>query len=229
MAVVNGLEKESDPDQGPQQYYLPQVAAFQGSQSIVQLVNPTSEWLNLSLTFKDGQGQDLATPVSVQLRAGHSLKKSLRELFSLTDPGNQVSGWVLVESDRAGLVGDAEIQLFEGLALTTVPLQQNGSTSLLFSHVAQGLGMSTGLAVINTEEVPANVGLSVFDPDGNLLNYTEFSIPPGGRDTRLLKEYFSDFGEQLGGYITLDSDRAVVGLELFYSDNLEFISAVMPQ
>jgi hypothetical protein len=89
--------------------------------------------------------------------------------------------------------------------------------------------MSTGLAIINTEDVAANVVLSVFDPDGNMVEHTEFSIPPRGRDTRLLKEYFSDFGEQLGGYITLDSDREVVGLELFYSDNLAFISAVLPQ
>jgi hypothetical protein len=135
----------------------------------------------------------------------------------------------LVESDNPGLVGDAELQLFEGQALTTVPLQDVPASKLLFSHVAQGLGMSTGLAIINTEEVAANVDLSVFDADGNIAEHTAFSIPPRGRDTRLLNEYFSDFGEQLGGYITLDSDREVVGLELFYSDDLEFISAVLPQ
>lgn len=229
MAVLNGFGKVTDSVQGPVRYYLPQVTAFEGSQTFIQLVNPTSKWLNLSLTLKDDQGQDVAPPASVEIRSGHSLKKSLQNLFSLTDPGYQVSGWVLVESDRAGLTGDAELQLFDGQALTTVPLQDAPASNLLFSHVAEGLGMSTGLAIINTEDVAANVGLSIFDADGNIAEHTEFSIPPRGRDTRLLNEYFSDFGEQLGGYITLDSDRDIVGLELFYSDNLEFISAVLPQ
>jgi DNA-binding beta-propeller fold protein YncE len=229
MAVLNGFSKATDLGQDPARYYLPQVTSFDGSQTFIQLVNPTSEWLNLSLTLKDDQGQNVAPPASVKIRSGHSLKESLRNLFSLTDPGYQVSGWVLVESDKPGLVGDAELQLFEGQAMTTVPLQYAPASNLLFSHVAQGLGMSTGFAIINTEDVAANVGLSVFDPDGNMVEHTEFSIPPRGRDTRLLKEYFSDFGEQLGGYITLDSDREVVGLELFYADNLAFISAVLPQ
>ncbi len=229
MAVINGFGRNFDSAQTQVQYYLPQVTSFQGSQTFIQLVNPTSEWLNLSLTLKDDQGQDIAPPTSLQIRSGHSHKQSLQELFSLTDPGHQVSGWVFVEADKPGLIGDAELQLFEGLAMTTVPLQHIPSSNLLFSHVAQGLGFSTGLAVINTEDVAANVDLSVFDADGTLVNHTEFSIPPRGRDTRLLKEHFAEFGEQLGGYITLDSDREVVGLELFYADNLEFISAVLPQ
>lgn len=229
MAVLNGFGRNFNSTQVETQYYLPQVTFFHGSRTFIQLVNPTSKWLNLTLTLKDDQGQDVAAPISLQIRSGHSLKQSLQELFSLTDPGHQVSGWVLVESDEPGLIGDAELQLFEGLAMTTVPLQHIPSSHLLFSHVAQGLGLSTGLAVINTEDVAANVDLSVFDADGNLTNHTEFSIPPRGRDTRLLKEYFAEFGEQLGGFITLDSDRDVVGLELFYADNLEFISAVLPQ
>jgi DNA-binding beta-propeller fold protein YncE len=185
--------------------------------------------LTVDLRVLGNDGFDLAAPVTLRLEAGQSVRQSVADLFGLNDPGDVVGGWILVEVDKEGLVGSAELRLFAGRAMTTVPLQDRTSTDLVFSHVAQGLGLSTGLALINPGASTANVAIEVFFEDGELNQSVEFALPAGARDAQLLNEYFADFGEQVGGYIRVTSDQNLAGLELFFADDLEYVSAVVAQ
>jgi DNA-binding beta-propeller fold protein YncE len=248
MSSVNGVPV-SERDEKATLFYLPQFALFQGSDTFLKLINshpkPAEEEeaegeeegedeaealrLTVVLSALGNDGALLAAPVTLQLEAGRSVRESVADLFGFEDSGRVISGWILVEADKEGLVGAAEMQLFEGRAMTTVPLQDRTGTDLVFSHVAQGVGLSTGLALINPGTSTARIAVEVFFADGELNRRTEFDLPAGSRDARLLDEYFPSFGEQVGGYIRVTSDRGLVGLELFFADNLEFVSAVVAQ
>jgi DNA-binding beta-propeller fold protein YncE len=230
--------------------YLPQVSHFGGAESYITLVNanppveeeeeeegeegeeeegPEEIPIKVVLSLKDNEGADLAAPVTIDLPAGTSQSLSLAELFGLQDPGGPMDGWVQAEVDNTGFAGAGEIRLFDGRAMTTLPFAGELRTDMIFSHVAQGLGLSTGIALINPGQEVAHVQLEVFDTEGVSTGSVEFQLQAGERVSQLLSEYIEAFGEQVGGYIRVSSSQPLVGIELFFADNLELVSAVGAQ
>ena len=234
---------EEDPQ--PTEFILPQIVEFQGSETVIKLVNshpvppepaegedpvdPETLKLTVQLSLKRDDGQDLVAPVSVDLEAGQSIRRSVAELFGLEDTGTVVSGWILAEVNQPGLVGSAEFQVYDGKGMSTVPLQSAPSSDMVFSHVAEGLGLSTGLVLVNSGAQDAAVTVKVFDKDGQLNATNDLQVPAGGRIAGLLPDLIPGLGDQIGGYVTVHSDADLVGLELFYADNLEYIAAVEAQ
>lgn len=226
----------------PAVQYVAQVALFQGNDTLLTLVNPAPITdpvpageeppvippAQITLTLKDDGGNTIGS-VPVVLESGHSMRESVATLFGLVDQGAVVSGWIEVESDRSGVVGDAEMQLFSGKAMTTVPLLSEARTLLTFSHVAEGMGLSTGLSLLNPGTADASVQIEVFAADGTLRGETQVVIPAGGRSVDLVKNYLPELGQQLGGFIKVSSDHPLFGLELFFQNSLELVSAVAAQ
>ncbi len=224
-------------DPQPTRLLVPQVAEFGGAETYLKVVNSNPRKQNdqdttveipiqVTLTLLDDDGTPLAAPVTVDLGAGVSMRKRIREWFGLEDPGTAVGGWLVAESDKPGLVGSAEIQLFQGKAMTTLPLSWDLSEDVVFSHVAQGQGLSTGLALVNPGDEPAAFTVEVHRADGELVRSREAFLEPGQRLASLLIDLFPDMPAQLGGYIRVRSDRPLAGIELFFADNLQFVSAV---
>lgn len=208
--------------------YAPQVALFNGSNTFLTLVYVGSEKASVQLTLKGNQGQQLAI-VTLEMEPGQSLRRDIAELFGLTDNGTAVSGWVLVESSHTGIAGNIEIQAFSGKAMTAIPLQPVLLSDFVFSHVAQSLGLSTGVALVNPGGLSADVTMEVFDALGTKKANRRFAIPAGAREIRLLKELFPDLPPMLDGFIRITSDQPLVGLELFFADDLELMSIVPAQ
>lgn len=209
--------------------FVPQVISFAGSETILSLVNPTEEGILADLTLFRDDGAILAGPVPVQLEAGESLHGRVRDLFDLTDPGHVIGAWIRIDADLVGLVGSSELRLFSGRALTTVPIQSRLESTLVFSHVAEGLGVSTGLALLNPGTADAVATIQLFDAEGALVRQTQLLLPAGQKDARLIGEHFEDFPGQLGGYIVVTADQPLVGLELFFANDQEYLSAVTAQ
>jgi len=246
MSAVNG-QPVSPRDPQPTQFYIPQVTLFQGSDTILKLVNsnpkapeddgegdpelptPEQQRLQVTLTLRGNDGQELATPVDLTLEGGESVRQSVADFFGLTDEGAVQSGWISVEADKPGLAGSAELQVFDGKAMSTVPLQSDASRSLIFSHVADGLGLSTGLSLINPGTADATATIEVVQKDGTLNLSGNLVIPAGARVAQLISEILPGLDEQLGGFIRVTSDAPLVGLELFFADKLEYMSAVAAQ
>lgn len=234
-------------DPTPTRFVLPQIVEFEGNQTTLKLVNshpippepaegedpvdPETLKLNVQLSLKGSDGQDLAAPVIVDLEAGQSIRRDVAELFGLEDSGEVVSGWILVDVNQAGLVGSAEFQVYGGKGMSTVPLQvvSENSSQMVFSHVAQGQGLSTGLVLVNPGTESANVTVQVFRKEGDLNAGTVLQVPAGGRIAGLLPELIDGLADQIGGYVKVDSDSGLIGLELFYANSLEYIAAVEAQ
>ena len=231
MAALNGTvvsDSNDDPSTSPYLAYLAQVAAFNGSETFVNLIHTGSEVAGVTLTLKNNEGNDLAD-APVQLEEGQAVRKNLVELFDLTDSGSPLAGWILLESDRPGVIADVEIQAFHGKAVTAISAQSRLLRKFVFSHVAQALGLSTGLALLNPGPESAVVQIQVFDRSGALVASLQFSLGPGVRESKLLTEWFADFPDLAGGYIEVSSDQGIVGLELFFADNLEIMSSIPAQ
>jgi hypothetical protein len=161
--------------------------------------------------------------------AGIALRHNLADLFELEDPGTAIGAWLDVTSDPVGVVASVQLELFSGKAMTSLPLGGDWSEELVFSHVAQGMGLSTGLALVNPGETAAAVTIEVYAADGELVATRTSQIEGGGRLTGLLGELFPGFPQQLGGHVRVQSDQPLSGTEIFFADSLEFVAVVGAQ
>jgi hypothetical protein len=139
-----------------------------------------------------------------------------------------VTGYLVVETDRPGLMGDAELQLFSGKAMTTFPFADTPSQELVFPYVP-GAGFFTGLGLINTSGDSAAVSIQLVTADGNLVHEASLVLPANARVSQMLSEYAVEFGQQEAAYVKVLSDRPLVGLESFFSGDFEIVSSVEAQ
>ena len=228
LAALNGIPVGSAVEL-PTELYLLEVRAFAGSETFVNLIHTGAGSASVTLSLKGDQGEDLAAPVTLAMESAQSIRKNLTELFNVADQGSALTGWVLIETDVPGIVGDAEVHGVSGQTMTSIPLQASRMGNLVFSHVAQGLGISTSLALLNPGPATANVQVEVYTSAGTLLDSLSLSLEPSQRELRLLKKFFPDLPELLGGYIRVSSEQNIIGLEFFHGDNLAFLAAVPAQ
>ena len=230
LAALNAFPASDALVNGANSLYVGQVATFGGVETFLNLIHTGSEEKStIRLTLKDNRGGDLAAPVTLELEPGRAVRDSLANLFNLSDSGTTLSGWIRIETDQPGIVGDAEIRAFSGKAMTAIPVHGTLLRNFIFSYVAQGLGWSTGLSLLNPGMQVATVRLEVWKPDAELVASQVITVPPGERAIKLLGEFFADLPELLDGYIIVSSDQAILGLELLFTDNLELMSAITGQ
>ena len=244
MAVLGAQPVDSEHTE----FTIPHFAVFGGSDTILKLIHPSStpiggvlppeeeeegeepDPIQVLVTLRDDQGGVMADPVALELQDGISLRASVSDLFGLEDTGTIQSGWIEISADIPGLVGSAEIQAFDGEALTAVPLQPVQNPKFVFSHVATGFGFSTGLAIVNSGSDPVTVVLELRNPASELLGTVgPVVLDPGHRLVGLVSELFPDSGELSGGTVKVLADAPVTGVELFYGDDMRVLSAVPPQ
>ncbi len=213
----------------PTQAYLPQFSTFGGSETFLKLIHTGTSGARVSLSLKDDQGEEIADTLNLRLDPSQSIRINLVDLFGLTDPGSVLTGWLQIESDTPGIVGDGEIHSFSGRAMTTIPIQGSSTQRFVFSHVAQGSGISTGLSFLNPGSETATVQVDIFNTQGVLLDDLSLTVGGSKRVVGLLGDLFSGLPDFSGGYIRVSSDQNIIGLEIFFADNLDFMSAVPAQ
>ncbi len=229
MASLNAIPVLGPDTEVFDHLYAPQVATFGGTQTFVALVNLSSETATVTLRLRGSDGQDLAPPVELQMETGQNVRVELAELFDLQDTGMPVGGWLEAESDFTGLVGSVEVQLFSGRAMTAVPMLDTPQQRIVFSHVAEGSGFSTGVALLHPGGEPANLTLSLHQSDGQLVGQIDLALAPGEQLSRLLRDLFGALPVLERGYILVSSDQPIFGLELFFTNDLEVLAAVPAQ
>ena len=235
------------------EFTIPHFVVFGGSDTILKLIHPSSlpvggvipdegeeeeepdepeeqDPIMVSVSLRDDDGNAVAEPVELELPNGASLRRSVRDLFGLVDRETIQSGWIEITTDIPGIVGSAEIQAFDGEALTAIPLQPVQNSKFVFSHVVRGYGFSTGLAIVNSGSETATLVLELRNPDSELLGTVgPLALAPGNRLVGLISQLFPESGELSSGTVKVLSDAPVTGVELFYGDDLRVLSAVPPQ
>jgi Leucine-rich repeat (LRR) protein len=198
----------------------------------VKLVNTDGAPREVILRAIADDGRLPAPKVVMTLDPGAALERSTDELFPWSGDAEESLrvGSLDVAVDGPGVMGDIlfgdpdALRYASGLALQT-----EGFREALFAHVANGLGLFTGLALYNPSPESAEVTLKVYAPSGNLVGNADLALAAGARLSEVLTSLVPASADQVGGYILLESDRPVVAQALFGSLDLEYLSAVPPK
>ncbi len=199
-------------------------------ESIITLINPTGQEAILVLSaFSTGvapAGPAASTEVTLAPKA--MMRASAAQLLGL----DNFVGWLRVDSDIAGVVGDITFGDPAGTYLAAVQLQRTPLRRVVASHVADGLGFFTGLTFLNVNRDPAEVTVEVFDVNSQPTGQASFTLAPQEHRPRLLPEIIPGFQPQVGGFIRISAEPGIFGFELFSllsRGRLLSLAAVPPQ
>ncbi len=210
-------------------FYSAQLAHAVAIFTNVKLINTASQARSLTITAIGDQGQTLAGPVSRSLGAGLSIAEDASTLFSLGSSSVLVAS-LKIEANGPGVIGDVTFGNPDLLNAASLPMEESPFTRAIFSHVANGMGFYTGLALYNPGSQAAQVTLRVYRPNGTLAGTRQLTLGAGARISRLLNEadLVPESAGQIGGYVVVESTQPLVGQELFGLDDFSVLSAVPP-
>jgi len=195
----------------------------------IKLINTASQTRTLTITAIGDQGQTLAGPVSRTLAGGNSIAEDASTLLSLPASTVLVAS-LKIEADGPGVIGDVTFGNPDLLNAASLPLEESPFSRAIFSHVANGMGFYTGLALYNPGSQAAQVTVKVYRPNGTSAGTRQLTLGAGARISRLLDE--ADLvplsAGQIGGYVVVESTQPLVGQELFGLDDFSVLSAVPP-
>ncbi len=216
-----------------------QLAEGFGYTSEITLINPTDKAANLKIAaYHTGAPSSSGAPQPAAIKtttipAHGMIKQKAKTLLSL--PAGDFVGWLRVDSNITGVVGDVtfgDASSTPQRFLSSVQLQSSPISDFVFSHVADGLGFTTGLTFVNVSSDPADVHMDVFDVNGTQTGSTDFVLQPYEHGPRVLAQLISGFKPQIGGFVHVTSDVDIFAFELFLyapSGQVLSLSAVPPQ
>jgi hypothetical protein len=224
-----------------QSYYLAHFASGGGYESEINFVNvDRSVTAVISLTAIGEDGSALVTsgnPVGISIAPGMQWTRTVADLF----PGlgdSLTTGYIRVEVEPyligpypvvPLLTGSLRFSSADGYGSAALPLLIPPASEFIFSHVAQGQGYFTGVAMMNPNPESVTFTLEVFKNDGTLVGSYTDSLQPGEKISKLLYQLVPASGRQLGGYIRVRSGLPVVSFSLFGTDDGLSLSAIPPQ
>ncbi|MFB3906063.1 MAG: S8 family serine peptidase [Acidobacteriota bacterium] len=237
----NAIAAPSSTRKIPFVLYGAQLAEAYGYTSEITLINPTDESANVKLSAF--QFNPVPAPGASQLVASWTetipakgmIRKRAASLLGLT---SQFIGWLRVDSDIAGVVGDitfGDANSTPPRFLSSVQLQSTPFNDFVFSHLAtdDSIGFSTGLTFLNVNSSPAHVVVEVYDVEGNLTGQSAgFVLEPFEHAPRTLGDIIPTIKPQIGGFIRVKSDLDIFSFELFLyapAGQVLSLSAVPPQ
>lgn len=159
--------------------------------------------------------QDAIIPANLTLAGGTQMAQLERQIFNLPLDTDQ-SGSVTVESDSSDLQGLFLTGNFSATFLDGAEAFTRGYSQLYFVDVLQNANTSTGIHLMNIEDVPVTVSLTLFDRDGNIQGVPiKRTIPAGGKMGESISTLFGFSGELDSAHVKASTaDEALAGFEL---------------
>lgn len=205
-----------------------QLANLSGFFTNVKLVNTTGASRMVSLTPIGEDGAPLASPKVLTLQSGAAQEQDVSALFGWS-PSQPVIGSLRVIADSSGVIGDVIFgESGNAQYAAALPLQTHSFTEGVFSQVANGMGLFTGLAFYNPGSEAADVTVEVYSDTGTRTGVTQppVRIEAGRRVSRLVNELVPASKGQVRGYVVVKSNQPLIAQQLFGAGNL--LSAVPP-
>ncbi len=214
--------------------YFPQLADggdWTTSLGIANLDFSAQTLVNITAYDKNGNvfvDPTITNPKSVAIPPGGLLQSSFKDLFPFTDTSYK-EGWLKVDANSPSINGF--VQYGSGNNRALVIAQLNSFQLSMFSHQAQAPTCSgcpsyfTGLAVLNSGSLAANVEIFSLGSQGNTVGRIQTVLKPGQRTSQLLYQLVSESENKNGGSVFVRSDRPVFTTELFaVNDNNDVIA-----
>jgi hypothetical protein len=211
--------------------YSPQYVAGGDWKTALSIINLSARQGAIRLRFFGDDGTQIGLDQTVIVAAGGKVRTTDPGLF--VPAGSPVSqGYLEISTDGILVTGDV---VFSGVGEKTfasaLPLVTPFFGTMTFSQVASNSTFFTGLALLNPDQYEALAIVQVFDRDGNPVAARTEVIPPRGRASRLITEFFPNLtGKDLGsGYIVVTGMRPIAAFSLFGTHDLSVLSAIPAQ
>ncbi len=222
------LALPAQPQMQSRNLYSAQVALGQEIFTSVQLVNTARHARAVTISFIKDATSTPDRALTFNLSENACLSLDLQDILELDEAPAILPGFLRVEADRPGLLGDVvfgdrqDLRYAAGLAL-----QGPGIQSGLFSHVVNTPGIYTALALYNPGPDPAEVQLQTFSTSGLLTGNAQVILPPGGRISQTLSSLVPETRNQSGS-LRLESTVPIAVQQLFGTADLKWLSATHP-
>jgi hypothetical protein len=230
QAVYVNILSAQDVSAAATTLYSPQYVVggnYRSSLSVVNLDN-VADTVTFRLFDKNGA---LLGARDLQVAAMGKLHITDQDFFGSF--GSGVEGYVQITSQQARLAGSVVFgDPGRSRFSSALPLISTLQQTQVFSHVASDTGTwFMGIAVINPNSTNAAVTLAVYDKSGNLDRSATITVPAGGRESKLLTQYFPSLAgvDRTSGYVKLTSTQGVAAFALFGTQNLNVLSAIPAQ
>jgi hypothetical protein len=220
---------------GAAQLYSPQYAVGGPWRSTISVVNLESRAAAVTMHFVPDDLSKAERTVRVQIPANGKLYVSDQRIF--LDPGTDLTttvtqGWVGIASDGARLIGSVTFGNAgsENFA-SALPLVDEVSRNVIFSHTASNATWFTGVALLNPGSISALATIDLYGAGGNLEATVTTDVPAQGRKSRLLTELFPMLVgmDRTSGYVRVHSNTPLACFALFGTTNLSVLSAIPAQ
>jgi hypothetical protein len=222
--------------------FFPHIVVNQGYSSILGVVNTAAVQANITLTAYANDGSFLAPPVQATVQPNGQLFAPASSLFGLGS-GDIMTGYVIVVSDQPGITGFCAFSYDNGVVHSSaaVPCENVPRQKLIFSDLAHQVPAAaggvylTGIALLNPFGTQIHYTMKVFDSTGAEVAEMTDVLAPHAKASKLLSHpragdgYFTQSIVQSGGHIEVTSDYQLVGFEIFFTDSISQLAAVMAQ
>jgi len=223
--------------------FFPHFAVNQGYTSLIGVVNPSSTTANLTLTAYANDGSVLGAPVQRTVNGKGQLLESASSLFGLGS-GGMITGYAVVESDQVGITGFSAFNYAKGSvqSISAVPSESVPQQTLLFSHIAHewpsgtpGDNYLTGIALLNPFGTSISYTMTVFDGTGRQVAQMTDVLGPHAKVAKLLSwptagaGFFTQDLPLGSGHVEVTTDYQLLGFEMFFTQSLSQLAAVMAQ
>jgi hypothetical protein len=202
---------------------FPQIAdggggAAGGWRTTFVLANRSATPANATISFYDDSGSPMNLAVGGLQQSQTSVVVPALGVAEVQTQGGGplTTGWAFVQSDQ-NLSGIAIFALLDGSGNSTTEV--GAPASLTFGSVSvfaeSGANTSTGVALVNPNNIAANVTLTLKDSNSTPLTQTSLTIPPMGHIARYAGELFSAVPPgEFQGKIEILSNQPLAALTL---------------
>ncbi len=201
--------------------YFPQLAVGESIRTELSLDNLSEVDTLVTLTAHDKDGElfgpeDVTTnPVSLPLEAGQVLRLDISDTFGFVGDDLR-DGWLEVASTVQVVQGALTYAIPASKSLAAVATSAQGSRQAAFSHLATDLGFFTGVALLNSATLAADVRIVAIAADGQILGTATRTLAPGQRISELLGvELIPQAAAQVGGAVYVRSSIPIYLTSLF--------------
>jgi hypothetical protein len=211
----------------------PHFLSGNGFDSRLVLTNPNNTPVTVTLTLIGANGGPVdpslqgLTSNSFNIPANGSISKNTTDILGrpfiipLT-----IDGWLRIESPNAVAL-DGVLVLDETTTVSSIPMQTNAQTQVVYSEIFENQSTVTELVLVNPAAVSASVDVFLLQSDGTTLAQNTIAVPANSKATRYIRDIVPGALNQTGTYVFVRSSVPVYSTA-FVASGSTFFANVAP-
>jgi len=212
---------------GVTRLYAPQFANTSGFSTRLNLINGNaSQDAQVTIILHGPDGRVLGAPSNLTVPINGQLEDDINNIFGQDPSIQNASGWLEVDTSVDQVVGSVTFTNSSSTLFATMELSGFPLSHFVFPIAAEDATYQTGIALLNTNNSPANVTIELWGPGGTLERSTTVRLAPGTRTTMFLSDYFPNLAPYLVANIRVRSDQPIHSFSLMNDRALHFVSAI---